>query len=521
MLNPEVDISFAPVAASAPRPNKQKLVKHKRKNWKKTDISEIEQGYEDLIQQRRSGGARADKKDDELFFINKTKLSLNEDGEPIVQKRKRMTLEEKMNNLHCYKNLKPDPNSFPVHDVRQLTKPDVNSKRQATLMEKRAKKMQRLLGAKCRQNTYCAKLAAELAGKIEEKIEDIVIPKRKKSNFLTTEFKENFTEKKKNVQIANEFDKDIWSTRMATDGTDLPEVTQTNEFYLKGLKKIPFTRPKNPIYKESKIAHVEPPHPGHSYNPDYEDHQALLLEAHTIELKKLQEEQKLMRRLAKNAKKMSWSEMEKRWLDEMSVADLFEPKADTEEESEVETEGTTKEETLSKRELRRRTEAIHIGRKADTRAKRTAKKLLAKIKLREAENKKAIRLQQNEIYRLKSLKKEVNAKLAKVEENTKKNLEEEEKRHAIGQKRLGRVKFEDQELELKLSEEITGNLRTLKPEGNIMRDRYISFQKRNIIEPREKAKGKDKYAKKKFQKRNAHEVTHFIDLPQQNRPKKN
>lgn len=56
MLNPEVDISFDPVAnTSAPRSNKQKLVKHKRKNWKKTDINEIEQGYEDLLQQRRSG----------------------------------------------------------------------------------------------------------------------------------------------------------------------------------------------------------------------------------------------------------------------------------------------------------------------------------------------------------------------------------------------------------------------------------------------------------------------------------
>ena len=54
MLNPEVDISFDPVESVA-KPNKQKLVKHRRKNWKKTDISEIEQGYEDLRQQQRSG----------------------------------------------------------------------------------------------------------------------------------------------------------------------------------------------------------------------------------------------------------------------------------------------------------------------------------------------------------------------------------------------------------------------------------------------------------------------------------
>jgi hypothetical protein len=63
---------------------------------------------------------------------------------------------------------------------------------------------------------------------------------------------------------------------------------------------------------------------------------------------------------------------------------------------------------------------------------------------------------------LKALKKEVDARLKQVEENTKKNAEEEVKKHALGQKRLGKLKFEDQELELKLSEEITGNLRTLK-----------------------------------------------------------
>jgi hypothetical protein len=34
------------------------------------------------------------------------------------------------------------------------------------------------------------------------------------------------------------------------------------------------------------------------------------LQAHVIELKKLQDEQRLMRKLALHAKKMSWAEME-------------------------------------------------------------------------------------------------------------------------------------------------------------------------------------------------------------------
>lgn len=55
---------------------------------------------------------------------------------------------------------------------------------------------------------------------------------------------------------------------------------------------------------------LEVPHPGSSYNPDYDDHQNLLLKAHLIELEKLKKEQKEMRKKTNNIKKMSWDEIE-------------------------------------------------------------------------------------------------------------------------------------------------------------------------------------------------------------------
>lgn len=73
-----------------------------------------------------------------------------------------------------------------------------------------------------------------------------------------------------------------------------------------------------------------------------------------------------------------------------------------------------------------------------------------------------MKIQQNEIYRLRTLKKEVEAEKKKVQENTEKRMEDEAMKHASGQKRLGRLKYEEEEIDLKLSEEITGNLRTLK-----------------------------------------------------------
>jgi hypothetical protein len=71
-----------------------------------------------------------------------------------------------------------------------------------------------------------------------------------------------------------------------------------------------FKKRKNPLAKKSAVPAVQVPHPGTSYNPDYDEHQDLLLQAHMVELKKLNDEQKLLRRLKDNLKKKSWQEIE-------------------------------------------------------------------------------------------------------------------------------------------------------------------------------------------------------------------
>ena len=54
-----------------------------------------------------------------------------------------------------------------------------------------------------------------------------------------------------------------------------------------------------------------------------------------------------------------------------------------------------------------------------------------------------------------------------------------------------------------LSEELTGSLKSLKPEGNLLIDRFKSMQKRNIIETRVKQKiVKNKRKRKLVVKRN-------------------
>ncbi|KAM6326943.1 ribosome biogenesis protein NOP53, partial [Alca torda] len=68
-------------------------------------------------------------------------------------------------------------------------------------------------------------------------------------------------------------------------------------------------------------------------------------------------------------------------------------------------------------------------------------------------------------------------------------------------------RYEEPPLDLQLSEELAESLRTLKPEGSVLRDRFKSLQKRSLIEPRERAKFKRRYRLKYVEKRAFREVT--------------
>lgn len=71
-------------------------------------------------------------------------------------------------------------------------------------------------------------------------------------------------------------------------------------------------------------------------------------------------------------------------------------------------------------------------------------------------------MQQNEVYRIKSILKEIKEKEKQSEEKKLQKEIAEKHRELFEPKRLGRVKYEEPDIDLKLSEEITGSLRTLK-----------------------------------------------------------
>lgn len=81
------------------------------------------------------------------------------------------------------------------------------------------------------------------------------------------------------------------------------------------------------------------------------------------------------------------------------------------------------------------------------------------------------------------------------------------RRLGLAGQKLGKFRVKENPIDVQLNEELSENLRRLKPEGNLLRDRFISFQHRAMLEPRvpvlpkkrrTKIKEYEKHAWKKF-----------------------
>ncbi len=128
------------------------------------------------------------------------------------------------------------------------------------------------------------------------------------------------------------------------------------------------------------------------------------------------------------------------------------------------------------------------------------KEKLKKEKAKKLNEKKKEMSRKKELFRIKAVKKEVRGVLSDWDMKKRKKMELQ-KQNSKRTKVLSKYKFESPDLEIKLSDELEGTLLKLKPEGNLLNDRFKSLQKRNIIEPRKRAKIVRKYKRKEFEKK--------------------
>merc|ERR1711962_866881 len=284
------------------------------------------------------------------------------------------------------------------------------------------------------------------------------------------EEKEANKEEKKTRRRTN-FDFDIWADQ--EDDGKLPSKEWVEKealiHTLKGKSKhTPKASSKRNFSTGSLLPAVEVRHAGASYNPSAEEHQELLLKATMVELAKEREAGRIERQTTAMFPSRGQAPTAQDRVKEMSEGivelnnEVDHPEEEEEENEEEENIAETGE--VDQKSLKPKTRKQKRDRRGRMFEEQKEKRL------------KEAKIREMEVMRVKSLKKE----LSKEDQRTQENQERREKQRVekmSGPIQLSNYKYEPQELELKLSDELTGNLRNLSPEGSLLEDRFKSMQK--------------------------------------------
>lgn len=208
------------------------------------------------------------------------------------------------------------------------------------------------------------------------------------------------------------------------------------------------------------IAAVRIPHPGSSYMPEAQAHQELLMIAHKEEETKLQRLQRIK------------SQLPPRIIEEDSAGGDEKKGSDSEKNDDddgSENEGDVQDKVKDQRRK--------------TKTERSRQKRLTG-RLKEEERRKAQKDLRKNLERLpeiiKTVEREFNEQEKKLIEQ--KRLAEEKANRP--KNKIGRYRVRKIPIDVLLSDELKSTLREFRPEGNLFRERMISYEERNIVEPR-------------------------------------
>lgn len=215
---------------------------------------------------------------------------------------------------------------------------------------------------------------------------------------------------------------------------------------------------------------VQIPHPGTSYNPTLKDHQALLEAVKERESKIIKQENHLDRVTTAMFKKVSANER-----DNSKLKELRSGMDDEENEDDAE-KGSTDEDANEYIAVNPPVEVKRKDRKARRKQKEQRELQLA------LQKKKHLKKQTADLHRLKKLTAEIKVMENQLKEYRANKKEREEKKREQPHQ-LSKFAYEEEEIDINMPEEISGNLRNITPQGSILSDRYKSMQRRNIIAP--------------------------------------
>ncbi|KAF3938095.1 hypothetical protein ABW19_dt0206364 [Dactylella cylindrospora] len=221
---------------------------------------------------------------------------------------------------------------------------------------------------------------------------------------------------------------------------------------------------------EEAVPAVRLPDPGISYNPEFDKWDDLV----TREGEKEVEAEK---------KRLKAEEEERRILE---LAEIEEPEEEEEQDDdELEDDSEDDSDELMKKMPQRKTPA----QRNKVKRRKEAERLLRHQMKTE--------VQRKQLESLKELRKSLDLKLQEKSVVRRKALTPAKRQ--VRRRKFDKDLLPQAPLELQLPEELTDSLRRLKPEGNLLRDRYRNLRERGVIETRvatQQKKGKKKLTEK-------------------------
>jgi len=439
-------------------PKMNKASKKNKKSWRKNvDMTAVNQFLEEERFEERVGGSFAARTDDQLFTIEKTVKS-------VPEKRNR----KEVKKLRCFSNLEGLPGVPDPKPIRNSTLTPLE-RENPIVKDMKLKKIQ--------------------AGKIQKKFVDSKTDRAKFKKMKDDNKAEAMTRRR------TKFDFDLWDESEDKKDAKLPSTdwvkTEAITHAAIGTGKfVPKVAKNRKVTSGTKLAAVEVPDAGASYNPNLEDHQTLLWKAAMVEMEKEKAAKKLERQTTGMFPSKSEAPTEKTFIQEMS-------------EGIVELNGGLHEDDSNKEESADENEETGIKNSSVLKPKTRRQKRDKRKRMFEDQKKareRDVKIKEIEISRLKSIRKELKSEEVLAAENEEKRKAAKEEKMA-GPLKLSNYNYEPQEIEIKLSEELTGNLRNLKQEGSLLEDRFKSMQRRNMIEVRVKQKTVKRLKRKTFEKK--------------------
>jgi len=284
---------------------------------------------------------------------------------------------------------------------------------------------------------------------------------------------------------------DLWDT---VDKEPTKDADEGLTHYLRQTGKL---KPKfKSNYVHSVLPSVEVAKAGASYNPtvgDYMTYANKIAAEENVEIKK---EEWVKRALTLRPGDTYCTPEERKREEEMGFFDSDSSQEMKEIKTEDEDEaGTSKERKMPKQKTikqRRRQMELRLEELERLKGKRT-------------------RVQEAEVFRLKSILKEVKSELKTRADRTVANRRKRVLRKLVSTKRLGHGKYEEFKEPVLLPNEIKGNMRTLAPQGNILAERMKSLQKRNMLQPKSTKKQKQLKSNLKFKVTESREAREFME----------